>query len=204
MVGGGDVAMDAVRSARRLTHVGDVTVVYRRGRDAMPAGTEEIEEAEEEGVEFLFDRVPVEIIGSGRVQGLITRKVELSAPGPSGRPSVVPVPGTEQTVPCDSIIAAVGERADLTGLPKELDLTFGRTGWPQGKHPDTMTGLDGVFASGGRSVVHAMAAGTASAVGIDAYLRKKDALAPIPRPNPFGDGPSVPTPSGYGGPTWTP
>ncbi|HKV90516.1 MAG TPA: FAD-dependent oxidoreductase, partial [Thermoplasmata archaeon] len=204
VIGGGDVAMDAVRSALRLTHVGGVTVVYRRSRDKMPAGAEEVEEAEAEGVEFKFERVPVEIIGRAKVEGIIVRKVVLSAPGPSGRPSIVPVPGTEETIPCDSLVVAVGEKADLSGLPAELDLAFGSTGWPQGKGDDTMTGVEGVFASGGRSVVHAMGAGTRSAVGIDAYLRHKDGKDPVPRPNPFGDGPPLGLPKGYGGPTWTP
>ncbi|MCI4320785.1 MAG: FAD-dependent oxidoreductase [Thermoplasmata archaeon] len=204
VIGGGDVAMDAVRSARRLTHVGEVTVVYRRKRDQMPAGHEEVEEAEAEGVEFKFERAPVQVIGRGKVEGIIVRRVQLSAPGPSGRPSIVPVAGSEETIPCDSVVVAVGEKADLAGLPPELDLVFGGTGWPQGKGDDTMTGIDGVFASGGRSVVHAMAAGTRSAVGIDAYLRKRAGASPTPRPNPFGAGAPLGLPAGYGGPTWSP
>ena len=98
----------------------------------------------------------------------------------------------------------MGERADLTGLPPELDLTTGSQGWPQGKHDYTMTGIEGVFASGGKSVVYAMAAGTRSAEAIDAYLRKKDGKPPIPRPDPFGEGNPPELPKGYGGPTWKP
>lgn len=204
VIGGGDVAMDAVRSALRLAPGGAVTVVYRRGRAEMSAGAEEVEEAEEEGVQFLFDRGPVAIVGAGKVEGIVVRQMKLSAPGTSGRPVVVPVPGTEQTIACDSVVVAVGEKADLSGLPPELDLAFGKQGWPQGKHDDTMTGIDGVFASGGKSVVHAMAAGTRSANGIDAYLQKRGGKPPIPRPDPFGGGVAPTLPKGYGGPTWTP
>ena len=204
VIGGGDVAMDAVRSARRLAEGGDVTVVYRRGRAEMSAGAEEIEEAEAEGVQFLFDHGPSQIVGNGKVEGIVIRQMQLSPPGPSGRPVVLPVPGTEQTLACDSVVVAVGEKADLTGFPPELDLAFGKQGWPQGKHDDTMTGVDGVFASGGKSVVHAMAAGTRSAEGVDAYLRKQGGNPPTPRPDPFGQGIAPTLPKGYGGPTWTP
>ncbi|MCI4370407.1 MAG: FAD-dependent oxidoreductase, partial [Thermoplasmata archaeon] len=204
VIGGGDVAMDAVRSARRLAEGGDVTVVYRRGRAEMSAGAEEIEEAEAEGVTFLFDRGPYQVVGNGKVEGMVVREVKLSPPGPSGRPVVVAVPGTEQTLPCDSVVIAVGEKADLSGFPAALDLAFGKQGWPQGKHDDTMTGIDGVFASGGKSVVHAMAAGTRSADGIDAYLRKQGGNPPTPRPDPFGQGMVPALPKGYGFATWTP
>ena len=135
--------MDAVRSARRLAESGNVTVVYRRGRAEMSAGAEEIEEAEAEGVTFLFDRGPYQVVGNGKVEGMVVREVKLSPPGPSGRPVVVAVPGTEQTLPCDSVVIAVGEKADLSGFPAALDLAFGKQGWPQGKHDDTMTGIDG-------------------------------------------------------------
>jgi NADPH-dependent glutamate synthase beta subunit-like oxidoreductase len=204
VIGGGDVAMDAVRTALRLTQGGSVTVVYRRGRAQMSAGNPEVEEAEAEGVQFLFECAPAQILGPAKVTGIVVRKMQLSTPGASGRPVVVPVPGTEQTIACDSVIVAVGEKADLSGLPAELDLDFGAQGWPQGKHDDTMTGIDGVFASGGKSVVHAMAAGTRAATGIDAYLRKQGGQPPIPRPDPFGKGEAPALPKGYGGPTWKP
>ncbi|HEV8049359.1 MAG TPA: FAD-dependent oxidoreductase, partial [Thermoplasmata archaeon] len=204
VIGGGDVAMDAVRSALRLTGGGDVVVVYRRKREQMSAGAEEISEAEEEGVRFLFERGPLRVVGSGKVEGVVVQQMTLSPPGPSGRPAVVPVPGTEETLPCDSVIVAVGEKADLSGLPKELDLAFGGQGWPMGKGDDTMTGVEGIFASGGKSVVHAMAAGTKSANGIDVYLQRQGGKPPIPRPDPFGRGTLPGLPKGYGGPTWKP
>lgn len=204
VIGGGDVAMDAVRSALRIAPGKDVTVIYRRTRDKMPAGHEESDEAEEEGVRFLYELSPVEILGSDHVEGIVVRKTTLSAPGPSGRPSVVPVPGSDQTIACDTVIVAVGESPVLDGFPKELNLKFGAQGWPEGQNPDSMTGIEGIFASGGKSVVHAMAAGTRSAEGIDAYLGPKAGRSPLPRPDPFGKGDPPQLPKGYGAPTWTP
>ncbi|MGI0070623.1 MAG: FAD-dependent oxidoreductase [Thermoplasmata archaeon] len=204
VVGGGDVAMDAIRSARRLAQDATVTVVYHRSANKMAAGEEEHQGALDEGVRFLFELAPMEVIGTDRVEGLAVRKVTAGPPAPSGRPTVVSVPGSEQTIPCDTVILGVGEKADLSGLPPELDLATGSQGWPQGKHADTMTGLDGVFASGGKSVVYAMEAGSRSAEGIDAYLRGKDGKPPIPRPDPFNEGRPPRLPPGYGGPTWTP
>jgi glutamate synthase (NADPH) small chain len=202
VIGGGDVAMDAVRSALRLTKGAPVTVVYRKTKEEMSAGPEEIHEAEAERITFLFERGPVAIVGDTHVRGIVLEKMQLK-PGPSGRSSVVPVPGSEETIPCDTVIVAVGEKAETKGFPKELDLTFGSQGWPEGKQKDTMTGIEGVFASGGRSVVHAMAAGTRSAEGIVAYLGKKDRKPPMARPDPFGAGNPPHLPKGYGGPTWT-
>ncbi|HEV2166876.1 MAG TPA: FAD-dependent oxidoreductase [Thermoplasmata archaeon] len=202
VIGGGDVAMDAVRSALRLAPGGTVGLYYRKGRSAMPAGAEELEEGDAERVSYLFDRAPKAILGTDRVEGVLFQRTMLSPPGPGGVRSILPVPGSEETVPCDTVIAAVGERSDLVGLPSSLDLKARARGWPEGKHPDTMTGIEGVFASGGKSVVYAMAAGTRSAEGIEAYLARKDGRAPLPRPDPFG-GPDPPRlPKGYSGPTW--
>jgi glutamate synthase (NADPH) small chain len=204
VVGGGDVAMDAIRSARRLAPGATVTVVYHRNEAAMPAGEEERDGAKAEGVQFRFELAPMRILGTNCVEGLEVRRVAAGPPAPSGRPTVASVPGSEETIPCDTVILAVGEVPDLSGFPPELDLGKGPGGWPQGRRDDTMTGVEGVFASGGRSIVHAMAAGTRSATGIDAYLRGKAGLAPTPRPDPLGEGVPFRLPSGYGGPTWTP
>ena len=203
IIGGGDVALDAARSALRLTGGGAVTVVYRRPRAQMPAGTEEVEEGSEEGVRFLFERTPVRILGEGQVTGIVVRRVVAGPPDPAGRASTVEGEGSDETLPCDTVLVAVGEKADLAGLPAELDLTPSRHAWPEGKQPDWMTDVEGVFASGGRSVVYAMAAGTKAAEAIDAYLARKEGRAPTPRPEPFGGRQRPPLPSGYGGPTWT-
>jgi NADH-quinone oxidoreductase subunit F len=203
VIGGGDVALDAARSALRLTGGGEVTVVYRRSRDKMPAGTEEVVEGGEEGLKFLFERAPVQVLGERQVSGIVLRRVTAGPPDATGRPTTTEVAGSDETIPCDTVLVAVGERADLEGLPAELDLAPSRHPWPEGKRPDWMTDVEGVFASGGKSVVYAMAAGSKAAEAIDAYLAKKEGRSPTPRPDPFG-GPNAPRPpSGYGGPTWT-
>ena len=204
VVGGGDVALDAARSARRLAEGGEVTLLYRRTREEMPAGEEESSGGEIEGVRYLFQRAPTQILGTEQVEGIVVERTEVGPPDSHGRRSVTLVPNSEETIPCDTVIVAVGETADVRGLPTELDLTFASMGWPQGKREDWMTDVEGVFATGGRSVVHAMAAGEKAAAAIDAYIAKKKGRAPGRRPDPFG-GPEPPgLPSGYGGATWHP
>ncbi|MCI4338101.1 MAG: FAD-dependent oxidoreductase [Thermoplasmata archaeon] len=202
VIGGGDVALDAARSCRRLPeHVG-VTVVYRKEQGEMTAGPEELEGGELEGVEFRYQRIPLEILGKGHVEGIRIQATQTGPPDASGKPTVIPLPGSEEVLPCDTVIVAVGEKADVTGLPVELDFKFGSQGWPQGKREDWMTDIDGVFAGGGKSVVYAMAAGYKAADAIEAYLAQRENRAPRARPDPFG-GPEPPKiPPGYGGPSW--
>ncbi len=202
VIGGGDVAMDAARSSLRLSPTRDVTVVYRKAREAMPAGPEEVEGGEEEGIRFLFERTPVRIEGAGQVERIVLQRTQAGPLDSSGRPTVVPAPGGEETIPCDTIIIAAGEKADLSGLPSELDLEVSSHAWPQGGRPDWMTDVEGVFASGGKSVVYAMAAGTRTAEAIDAYLARKSGRRPTPRPDPLGGSAPASLPEGYGGPTW--
>jgi NADPH-dependent glutamate synthase beta subunit-like oxidoreductase len=205
VVGGGDVACDAVRSARRLAPSSKVAMVYRRTRGEAPAGEEELREADPELIEFHWLLSPLRVLGTEHVEGMVFQQMELGPPDASGRRAVLPVHGATTTIDCDTVILAIGEKADLTGFPMELQLKLGSKGWPEGIHPDTMTAVEGIFASGGRSVVHAMAAGTRAAEAIDAYLRKKEGKSPIPRPDPFG-GPEAPPPypPGYSGPVWRP
>jgi len=205
VVGGGDVAVDAVRTSRRLAPHAQVTMAYRRTRAESPAGEEEIRETEPEGVEFRWLLSPLRILGTDHVRGIVFGRMELGPPDASGRRAIRPVEGATETIDCDTVIVAIGEQADLTGFPPELQLSIGHKGWPEGSRPDTMTAVDGVFAAGGRSVVHAMAAGTRAAEGIDAYLARKDGRAVTPRPDPFGEGDPPPWfPKGYSGPVWRP
>lgn len=107
VVGAGNVAMDAARTARRLG--AEVTLVYRRSRAEMPARAEEIEHAEEEGIKFELLTNPVEILGeNGAVTGMKCIRMELGEPDASGRRRPVPVEGSEFTVPCDEVIVALG------------------------------------------------------------------------------------------------
>jgi glutamate synthase (NADPH) small chain len=197
VVGGGDVAMDSVRSALRKSNGGRVTLVYRRGREEMPADPEEISGAEHEGIRFLFQRSPVRILGASHVEGLVVQGIELGPPDAGGRRSPVPVPGSEETLPCDTVIVAVGQKADLEGLGPELDLKLTSQGWPEGKKHGFETGVPGVFSAGGRSVVYAMGSATQAAEAIDAYLAAKRGETPTPRPDPFGGEGTWHLPAGY-------
>ncbi|MCI4331147.1 MAG: FAD-dependent oxidoreductase [Thermoplasmata archaeon] len=197
VVGGGDVAMDSVRSALRLCHGRPVTLVYRRSRPEMPADPEEIHGAEQEGIRFLFQKAPVRIVGAGHVEGLVVQSVELGAPDAGGRRTPVNVPGSEETLPCDTVIVAVGQKADLTGFGLELDLRIAPQGWPEGKGERFATATPGVFAAGGRSVVYAMGNAIEAAAGIDRYLCGLRGETPQPRPDAFGAATSYHLPAGY-------
>ncbi|MHB8351304.1 MAG: FAD-dependent oxidoreductase [Thermoplasmata archaeon] len=197
VVGGGDVAMDSIRSAIRLSTGKDVTLVYRRSRSEMPADHEELHGAEEEGIHFLYQRAPVRIVGTGQVSGLVVQTMELGPPDASGRRSPVPVPDSETTLPCDTLIIAVGQRADLEGFSPSLELKIAGGGWPEGKLPGFATQIPGVFAVGGRSVVYAMGAAMDAAAAVDVYLSQQRGVPAEARPDPFGAPGHYALPPGY-------
>ncbi len=115
VVGGGDTAIDAARSARRAGS--DVTILYRRSREEMPADAGEIEDAHAEGVRVRFLASPVEIKRSdGRIVGLVALRNELGEPDDSGRRRPLPVAGSEHELPADAFIAAVSQEPDWRGL----------------------------------------------------------------------------------------
>jgi NADPH-dependent glutamate synthase beta subunit-like oxidoreductase len=205
VVGGGDVAVDSVRSARRLSPGASVAMAYRRTRGESPAGEEEIRETEPEGIAFHWLVAPVRILGNDHVEGIVFQQMALAAPDASGRRAVKPIDGAFVTLEADTVIMAVGEKADLTGFEPSLGLKIGTKGWPEGGRPGYATEVEGVFAAGGRSVVHAMAAGTKAAESIDAYLSAKAGHPVGPRPDPFGEGvPPPAVPEGYSSPVWKP
>jgi len=200
VIGGGDVAMDSVRTALRESHGGRVTLVYRRSRQEMPADPEEVHGAEQEGIRFLFLKAPLRIAGSNHVEGLVVQSMELGPPDAGGRRTPIPVPGSEETIACDTVVVAVGQKADLTGFGPELDLKLTSQGWPEGKGKGFETAVPGIFAAGGRSVVYAMGAAMEVANAIDAYLSAKRGEAPAPRPDPLGGTESFHLPPGYTAP----
>ncbi len=197
VIGGGDVAMDSVRSARRLSPNGQVTLLYRRSRQEMPADPEEVHGAEEEGIRFEFLRSPVRVLGTDHVEGLVVEAMELGPPDAGGRRRPVTVPGSETTIPCDTVIVAVGQKADLHGFGSELDLAINPKGWPEGKGSRFATAIPGVYATGGRSVVYAMGSGSEAVEAIDAYLAARRGETPGPRPDPFGGSEPFGRPAGY-------
>ncbi|MGA7924342.1 MAG: FAD-dependent oxidoreductase [Thermoplasmata archaeon] len=197
VVGGGDVAMDSVRSALRLCHGGTITLVYRRTRDEMPADGEEVHGAENEGVRFVFLKAPLRVVGQSRVEGLVVQSMELGPPDLGGRRAPVPVPNSEEVIPCDTVIVAVGQKADLTGIDESLDLAITPQGWPEGKGEGFATSHPGVFAAGGRSVVYAMGSASKAAEAIDAYLARLRGEEPKARPDPLGAQEPFRLPAGY-------
>jgi glutamate synthase (NADPH/NADH) small chain len=190
VVGGGNVAMDAVRTARRLG-ASEATIVYRRGREELPARAEEAHHAEQEGVRFDLLVAPLEVLGTedGWVSGLRCQRMELGEPDDSGRRRPLPVPGSEFTIECDMVVVAIGTRSNplLTAAGDGLEVN--QWGYiTTDEHG--MTSLPGVFAGGdivrgAATVILAMGDGKRAAGAIDAYLRGEyppepaaDAVAP--------------------------
>jgi glutamate synthase (NADPH) small chain len=176
VIGGGNVAMDAVRTAKRLG-AERATLVYRRGRTEMPARVEEIHHAEQEGIVFEFLVAPIEVLGNEKkwVRGLKCQRMELGEPDASGRRRPVPVAGSEFVVECETVVVAIGTRANplLTATCPELKLNK----WGNIEVDErNMTNLPGVFAGGdivrgAASVILAMGDGKTAARAIDRYLR---------------------------------
>ncbi len=189
VVGGGNVAIDAARTALRLG-CGEVTVIYRRSREEMPAYAEEIEEALGEGVRILYLTAPVRLVErDGAVAGIECVQTELGAPDSSGRRRPVVVPGSEFVLSCDSIITAIGQQPDTMHLADEgMDTTRRGT---LSVHPRTMqTSLEGVFAAGDvvtgpASVIEAIAGGHAAADAIHRYLQGENPAVGEESPEPF-------------------
>jgi len=141
VIGGGNTAMDAARCALRYG-AGKVYVVYRRTREEMPAEKMEIDEAMEEGVEFIFLAAPVAVEGNGKVERIVCEKMELGEPDASGRRRPVPT-GEQFTLEVDTVIAAIGQGADLTPLPGEM-----HDGRKVSSDKHFATPMEGVFVCG--------------------------------------------------------
>jgi len=175
VVGGGNTAMDAVRTARRLG-AAPATLVYRRSREEMPARNEEVKHAEEEGVVMRLLTNPIEILGNdgGWVRGVRCIRMELGAPDDSGRRRPVPIEGSELEIPCEVFVEAIGTRANplLTQTTPGLEVNK----WGNIIiDADNMTSIPGVFAGGdivrgGATVILAMGDGKSAAASIHAYL----------------------------------
>jgi glutamate synthase (NADPH/NADH) small chain len=176
VVGGGNVAMDAVRTARRLG-AEEAIIVYRRSHDELPARAEEVHHAEQEGVRFEFLAAPVEVLGDENrwVTGLRCIRMALGEPDESGRRRPEPIPGSEFVVECEQVVVAIGTRSNplLTQTTPELELNqFGYIVTDE----HGMTSMPGVFAGGdivrgAATVILAMGDGKRAAASIDAYLR---------------------------------
>ena len=186
MVGGGNVAMDAARTALRLG-AESVTVVYRRSMEELPARREEVEHAEEEGVQFCLLTSPTEIIGyrneadprdgrNGRVCAVRCIRMELGEPDERGRRRPVEIPNSTFEIPADTVIMAIGTSPNPLIRSTTEGLEVNRRG---GFVIDEATGATtrkGVFAggdavTGAATVISAMGAGKTAAKAIDAYIQ---------------------------------
>ncbi|MFY9431645.1 MAG: FAD-dependent oxidoreductase [Thermacetogeniaceae bacterium] len=182
VVGGGNTAMDAARTALRLG-ARQVVVLYRRTRNEMPAEEIEIMEAEEEGVEFRFLVSPIEICEeNGRVTAIRLQKMELGEPDASGRRRPVPIDGAEETIPIDTVIKAIGQQVDPEGITVSL------SEWNTiAVDENTLaTNLPGVFAGGDgvtgpKIAIDAVAQGKKAAESMIAYLAGEE----IPVAEPY-------------------
>jgi len=174
VIGGGNTATDAARTA---IHNGakEVTILYRRSKDEMPANPMEIREAEEEGVKLQFLVAPKKILGKdGHVTGIECARMELGEPDETGRRRPVPIADSEFAIDLDTVILAIGESPDLAFIPKDMETTEEST---IAVDPMTMeTSKEGIFAggdcaSGPATVVEAIVAGKKAAKSIQNYLK---------------------------------
>ena len=176
VVGGGNVAMDAARSALRLG-ADKVFIVYRRSLEELPARREEVEHAMEEGVEFLLLNNPTEILGDegGFVKGMRCVRMELGEPDASGRRSPIVIPDSEYVLDCDCVIMSIGTSPNPLIKSTTEGLEVNRRGGIVVAEETGKTSLDGVYAggdavTGAATVILAMGAGKIAARAIDEAL----------------------------------
>lgn len=180
VVGGGNTAMDSVRVAKRLG-ANPATLVYRRSREEMPARTEEVKHAEEEGVVFKMLNNPIEILGDneGWVRAVKCIKMELGEQDDSGRRRPVPIKGSEFEIPCKVLIEAIGTKANPLLTQTTPGLKVNKWGYIE-IDENNMTSIPGVFAGGdivrgAATVILAMGDGKDTSVSIHRYLMNGEA-----------------------------
>ncbi|MFA5316154.1 MAG: NADH-ubiquinone oxidoreductase-F iron-sulfur binding region domain-containing protein [Dehalococcoidales bacterium] len=179
VIGGGNVALDAARSSLRLG-AREVTIVYRRAKEDMPANEEEIYEAEHEGINIRCMTAPLRITAKdGHVESLVCQRTEPGEYDASGRRRPEPIPGSEFSLKIDTVIAAIGQAPDTPFLKGDDGLVTAKGGTIVADTITLATGRAGVFAAGDgvtgpATVVEALASGERAAISIDRYLRGAD------------------------------
>lgn len=178
VVGGGNTAIDSARVAWRLGYE-EVYILYRRTKKEMPANPWEVEAAEQEGINIQYLAAPVEIIGkNGRVAGMKCVKMELGEPDASGRRRPIPIKGSEYVIEAETIVAAIGQRTDLSFLGENHGIELTRWNTIAVDEETGMTNVPGIFAGGdvvtGPDIaIRAIAGGKRAAQGIHKYLRSR-------------------------------
>jgi glutamate synthase (NADPH/NADH) small chain len=177
--GGGNTAMDAVRTSKRLG-AKNASIIYRRSEVEMPARIEEVHHAKEEGIEFVILTAPLEFIGdeNGWLKAVKLQKMELGEPDASGRRRPVPIPGSEYIMDIDMAIVAIGNGSNPIIQKTTPDLAYNKRGNIVAEESTMKTSKKGVFAggdivTGGATVILAMGAGRTAAAAIDGYLKDK-------------------------------
>jgi NADPH-dependent glutamate synthase beta subunit-like oxidoreductase len=179
IIGGGNVAIDVARAAVRLG-AGEVSIIYRRTRNEMPAWEEEIQAAEDEGTQITYLSAPQEVLTrDGKVVGLRCIRMELSEPDSSGRKRPIPIPGSEYDIEIDQLIPAIGQRPDLSAVENVTGLTFSRWGTTDVDSVTFATEREGVFAGGDLQTgpwvaIGAIGAGKEAAESILRYIEGRD------------------------------
>jgi NADH-quinone oxidoreductase subunit F len=188
IVGGGNSAIDAARTAIRLG-AKDVTILYRRERKDMPAWENEIQAAEHEGVKIEYLVAPTKLIGkNGKVTGVECQRMKLGDFDRSGRRKPVPVKDREFVLSIDTIIPAISQNADTSFIPDGSDVSMDKWGGIKvTNRAKTRTTSDGVFiagdvASGPATVVEAISMGHQAAADMDGYIREKNGEPPYKEP----------------------
>jgi glutamate synthase (NADPH/NADH) small chain len=179
VVGGGNVAMDAARTALRLG-ADRVSIVYRRSMDEMPARAEEVENAAEEGVIFECLASPVRVLASekGEVTSLVCQRMALGEPDASGRRTPVPIPDSEFTLSADTVVVAIGQGPNQVLIRNIGAVKLNRRGYIEVVEETGATNVPGFYAggdivTGAATVIAAMGAGKRAAKAIDIYLQGK-------------------------------
>jgi glutamate synthase (NADPH/NADH) small chain len=179
VVGAGNVAMDASRSALRLG-AETVTVVYRRSEEEMPARKEEYENAVEEGINFMWLTNPIECKGNekGELTSVVCQKMKLGEPDSSGRRRPIPIENSYVEIPADLFIVAIGQESNKVLLNAFPELKLNKWGYIEADPVTGVTSVEGVWAggdivTGAATVIEAMGAGKRAAKAIDEYISSK-------------------------------
>ncbi len=185
VIGGGNVAMDAARSAKRLG-ADEVSVVYRRSLEELPARIEEYHHSVEEDIQYNWLTNPVEYLsnGKGELSGVKCVKMALGEPDESGRRRPVMIPGSEFTIEADTVIEAIGQGSNQVLLSTFPELTLNKWGYVEADAATGATSVPGVFAggdivTGAATVILAMGAGKVAAKSMAEYVKEKKQFSPV-------------------------